>query len=127
MRKFLRLSGSDKRILIRALCELLFVRIALSLGHAKIAERSQGSQPNSVSRDRIAWAVTVASRFIPKATCLTQAIAAKRLLERHGYDCALQLGVLRESAHGLRAHAWIESDGQIIIGQKSAGAFTPLR
>jgi len=128
MRKFLRLSKSDQRLLIAALWELLFVRLALSLGRVQIADGWRQSRPNSEqSRDRIAWAVTTASRIVPRATCLTQAVAAKRLLERHGYDCALQFGVVKESAHELRAHAWLESDGRIILGQKSSGEFTPLR
>lgn len=64
------------------------------------------------------WAMTAASTRLP-ATCLVQALAAGVMLRRRGLVCRLRLGVrTRESESGARleAHAWVECDGRIAIG-----------
>jgi hypothetical protein len=65
---------------------------------------------------RVAWAVTVSSRYIPRATCLTQALSTKILLNRRGQPTALRIGVTRSERGELLAHAWVEIEGQSVIG-----------
>lgn len=66
---------------------------------------------------RIASAVRLASHLIPGATCLTQALAAQCLLRLRGEWPKLCVGV-RRSAQGIfEAHAWLEANGQIILGE----------
>ena len=65
---------------------------------------------------RVVWSVSSASRFVPAATCLPQAIVAKSLLKRHGCPATLRLGVAMDSRQQLVAHAWVEHDGHILIG-----------
>lgn len=62
------------------------------------------------------WAVEAVARRIPRATCLTQAIAAKLLLGCIGDHVQLCLGVARTTDGALRAHAWVERDGKAILG-----------
>ena len=65
------------------------------------------------------WAMTTASARLP-ATCLVQALAAGVMLRRRGLACRLRLGVrTREGESGARleAHAWVECDGRIAIGE----------
>ena len=62
------------------------------------------------------WAVEVVARRIPHATCLTQAIAAKLLLDFLGDHVQLCLGVAHNSGGALRAHAWLERDGLALLG-----------
>lgn len=57
---------------------------------------------------RVASAVASASRYVPRATCLTRALAAEALLLGHGYPVRLCIGVTREGENGLGAHAWVE-------------------
>lgn len=78
----------------------------------------------------IVWSVEVASKFVPKATCLTQALAAKRLLSWNGYSSDLWIGVDSgvdsgvnsgadsgaDSCNTFAAHAWIERGGKVILG-----------
>lgn len=75
---------------------------------------------------RIAWAVTRASRAVPGAACLTQALAAQVLLERHGFPARVQVGVRRSDGAQLLAHAWVESDGRILLGGTDLSGYTPL-
>jgi hypothetical protein len=59
------------------------------------------------------------SRFVPEASCLTQALTAQVLLKREGFDPRLQIGVARDAAGAFKAHAWVECGGQIVVGDFS--------
>lgn len=84
------------------------------------------SNADQASRDRIIWAVVVASRYIPKATCLTKAMVAQVLLEQEGYPACLQIGVAKSDVGKVEAHAWVESQGQVVIGESGLKRYTPL-
>ena len=75
---------------------------------------------------RIVWSVEVTSRYVPRATCLTQAIAAQTLLARRGYRSQLRIGVARDRDGAFIAHAWIEHEGRIVLGEREGQTFTPL-
>jgi hypothetical protein len=83
-----------------------------------------GADPAVV--DRIAWAVTVAGRYVPRATCLIQAVTAYLLLNQAGIPARAQIGVRRDSEDRFLAHAWVESGGRVILGGRDAIGFTPL-
>jgi hypothetical protein len=74
----------------------------------------------------VAWAVRRVSHVVPGATCLTQALAAQLLLSRRGYASRLRIGVARAPGDRLRAHAWLESDGVVVLGGFGVEAYTPL-
>lgn len=74
------------------------------------------SREGSANIEKIVWAVSVASRYVPAATCLTQALAGQILLAQHGEPALLQIGVAKNEAGDLEAHAWVESRGRIVIG-----------
>ena len=86
---------------------------------------SRRRSTKSLSVSQLVWAITAASRWIPKATCLTQALAAQCLLKRNGHPAVLRLGVLKEGDR-LAAHAWLESHGRIVIGGLGAERYVPL-
>lgn len=88
---------------------------------------SRERQPDPRSVERIAWAVATVSRALPFGTsCLTQALVSQVLLERRGQAACLRLGVARNEEGEFHAHAWIESEGKIVVGGKGATAYTPL-
>ena len=98
-------------------------RIAASLGHPP-ARPARRPHP---SADRIAWAITVASRYLPGTrSCLPQALAAELLLRRHGHPATLRLGVARNDGRDFRAHAWVESEGRVVFGATHQPGYTPL-
>jgi transglutaminase superfamily protein len=115
-------------LLVRAGWEVVIARIELTcLPFHRVRSRStRRVRVSEHSPRRIGWAVQVASRFVPRATCLTQAIAAKRLLERNGFECELRLGVARTDDGLIRAHAWIERGEEIVVGGFPAERFTAL-
>lgn len=79
-----------------------------------------------ISPERIARMVAAASRVVPHATCLTQALAAQILLVRRGHDAMLRIGVARDHSGAFTAHAWIEQEGRVIVGERGYREFTPL-
>jgi hypothetical protein len=134
VRRFLRLPGAEQRLLIGALLLVGGVRSALTIlpfgTLRKLLARLMRPPARISSRrhaaERIAWAVTVASRYVPNATCLTQAFAAQFLLVRGGYPAMLRLGVAKGRDGGFQAHAWVECEGRVVIGDLEGEEFTPL-
>jgi hypothetical protein len=76
------------------------------------------------SAEKVAWAVELVSRYVP-ATCLSRALAAQVLLARRGYPVLLHFGAVKEGERFL-AHAWLESEGQVVIGGHIVEPYTPL-
>jgi len=62
-----------------------------------------------------------AQRVVPGATCLPQALAAEALLKRGGLPADLRIGVMKGASGKLLAHAWVESDGRIVVGDLPGG------
>jgi predicted DCC family thiol-disulfide oxidoreductase YuxK len=60
-----------------------------------------------------------------RSTCLVQALAAYRVLERRGCRASLFLGV-KQGAADLEAHAWLALGPRVITGQAVAEQFAPV-
>lgn len=94
---------------------------------AATTRRLHGRTPDPTrTPERITWAVTAVAVRVPRATCLTQALAATLILVRHGHPATLRVGVAKNDDGSLRAHAWLESDGRTILGEPVPGAFIPF-
>jgi Transglutaminase-like superfamily len=127
--KFLRLAAADRRLLLETVMLVWAVRLGLWLLPfrvmrrllAKLASNPTGSQvdvPTIVARG--VWAVTVACRYVPAATCLTQALVTKVMLTRNGHGATVRIGVARTNEGQFKAHAWVETDGKVVIGGPEA-------
>ena len=78
--------------------------------------RSKRARQGAADPDQLASVVLRASRWFPGAGhCLTQALVASILLERRGFDAKIHFGVHSDEPE-LSAHAWVESDGAVVIG-----------
>ena len=135
-RKWAQLSPLERRLLVQAWMVLLIIYFALRVmpfntilaacQRASFAQQSVPERTMSVSALRLAWLMDVASRYsVVTATCLNQALALSWLLSRHDMSATLRIGVSRSMGH-LTAHAWIEQNGQIILGVAQAETHTPL-
>ena len=135
--KFLGLPPAERRLLVRALLLVALVRVGLWLcpygrvrGWVARAGRPRGKARGAQGAERIAWAVSTASRVVPGASCLTQALAASMLLGREGIPHAVRIGILGGRAAGapLRAHAWVQACGRVVLGETAdLGEFRELR
>ena len=68
------------------------------------------------SVERVIWAITTASHYLPSATCLVQALATQLLLKHFGEVTQVHIGVRHDETRQFKAHAWVEHHGQILIG-----------
>jgi hypothetical protein len=81
----------------------------------RLSRRAPGSESRREAHE-ITWAVAAASRVVPRASCLTQAIAGVLLLRWHGYESQLCIGAGRDTAGRFHAHAWLERHGLVLLG-----------
>jgi len=134
--RFARLDGLRRGLFFRAVALLWKHRIRLWVRPFRMPEVADGPSspatpsppgPPHPSPGVIGWAVTAASRFVPRSTCLVRALAAQSLCRRYGYPCRLQLGARRGDAGDLEAHAWLEIGDEVVIGGGEVlGGYTPF-
>jgi Transglutaminase-like superfamily len=135
VRSFASLRPGDRRRFLVAVPVVAVVRTALwvlpfgtirSAIERHVRSRPASSKPSPDVSDRIAWSIGSAARIVPRATCLTQALAGEVLLRRAGYPAEVKIGVAKGPTGKLEAHAWVESDGRIVIGDHDLHRFTTL-
>jgi hypothetical protein len=128
IRRFRDLSQHQRTLLVKALIIVVGVRAGLTLlpfpwfqplltrARAALGTKRDSFRP---SREQLVWAVRVASTCVPHATCLTQALAVQVLFVQYQYPAVVHIGVARVPSGGgtFRAHAWLESNGQTMIGE----------
>jgi hypothetical protein len=114
-------------LLVEAFGAVVLARLGLSfLRYSRIRAKVDAVAPRKtvINEDgtpgRCSKAVSFASRVVPKASCLTQALALRWMLNRRGIASTLRFGVARPDGQKLAAHAWLECDGRIIIGGRQS-------
>ena len=90
--------------------------LGLSAVRARLGLNGENKEAPQSTCDRCTWALTRASRWIPGATCLTQALAGQWLLDRMGFGSVVVIGVRPEDGQRLAAHAWLKSGDRFIVG-----------
>lgn len=126
LRAFARLTPKDRTLLLQALTCLASCKVRLHLqSFAKLQGWATEIGRGAVPIDRLYWAVKVALRLTPGATCLCQALALQRLLARHGHTSELRIGV-KKSNNGFSAHAWLVYDGRVLIGGSQSDQYKEL-
>jgi hypothetical protein len=92
-----------------------------------ITEGLNSKAANQVTLSQIIWAVNVITRYMPGgAKCLARALTTQVLMNWCGFKPEFRIGVAK-SETGLDAHAWIEYQGRIAIGNLSdLSRFIPL-
>jgi hypothetical protein len=130
LRKIRSLPPEDRSLLWQTAFLIVTLRIALHLlpfwrVNEYLGRRASRSSIQRVAPSRVVWAVRVAAAHIPGSTCLTQALAAKYQLGRSGCNAQLRVGVTIENGTFL-SHAWLEYEGESILGGEIASRYQPL-
>ena len=135
IRKLWRLSAADRSLLLQTAVWLCATRVGLWLLPLRLVRRLLARAARSprrprgapVTQGRIVWAVSVARRMVPYASCLPQALVTESLLTRDGYPAELRIGVKKTAAGRLVAHAWVESGGRVVLGGlRELSSYAPL-
>lgn len=136
LRKFLRLSALERRLLAKAALLLVAIRVGLSAlpfptmrrllaAAARIPVGLRKAEPSYT--ERVVWSVEAAGRRLPAAsTCLTQALATQLLLARRGQPALVRIGVTRGEGGKFEAHAWVECGDEVVIGGHELERYTSL-
>lgn len=121
---FIKLPTMDKLVAIESLFWVILIRFMVWVFPFKFVQKrvqkianhpSSGSVP-SVSMPRLKAMIVIVSRYVPRATCLVQALAGHILFSRHGYTTSIKIGVLNENGE-FEAHAWLEHDDLVVLGE----------
>ena len=144
LRKFARVGGERRALLIEAAFWLLTARLALLFlpfpriagrlgtfvpaGDPRVLQAKAAASPKQVRlAGEIGWAVTRAARHVPfKAVCLPQAMAAQIMLRRRGVASVMRFGAVRATEKTLEAHAWLDAAGVEVTGYPVAGQFVEI-
>jgi hypothetical protein len=122
--RFLLLPFNEKRLLGRSFALIVLVRLGLWVIPFNVLDRWLNGV--HLVRDKgVDWAIVkrvvrsvrYCSRYVPFASCLTQALVTRVLLRMEGQPSDLKIGVERDRNEKFGAHAWIEVDGRIVIGK----------
>ncbi|WP_425572425.1 lasso peptide biosynthesis B2 protein [Novipirellula caenicola] len=130
--RFFRIPPDRRKLLLQAIFWLVADGVSLRLFPTRTLRASYRRQCRPINRGRVdaksvARAVAIASDYVPYHTCLTRALVVSRLLQHHRLPSRMQIGVARIDGE-FRAHAWVESDGGVVIGRTSdLERFVPLQ
>ena len=124
LRNAFRLSRRGWWLLLRCLVALTAFRLGLTLlsyNRLQTFMPTPGPEADADEAElgRVGWAIPRAARFVPMASCLTQALAAQYLLARRGVASRIRIGVTQEPDGSFLAHAWLLSGGRIVVGGTS--------
>jgi Transglutaminase-like superfamily len=138
--RFIQLAPSERNLFLKAYLLLTFIRLGLLLRSfnrlRNLLERF--SHPRqSLGVDilspqqrviRVQWAVEACSKVMPGSVkCLAKALTMKTLLNQYNCPSKLIIGVDKNGVNQLEAHAWIEYEGHVVMGQlKDLSRFKPL-
>jgi hypothetical protein len=119
--KFFDLSAAEQRRMLHALLLVIAFRLGLwTLPYRFLKRIADHVHPRRIASAnesaQIARNISAMARYVPGASCLTQALTAQVLLQRDGFSPHLVIGVAHGENRQLKAHAWIEMNGRIIIG-----------
>ena len=121
---------------MKAFVLLCAIRVSLSVVPLTVVlqglrrlPRHNGASGDDATIRLVTWVVNIASRKISATnTCLVRAIAAFVFLARRGFHLRMVVGVERTGEGPLRAHAWLDYEGRIILGgaEVDSVGFTPI-
>lgn len=126
LRTFVRLPPAERGLILRTLPLVAAIRVALWVAPLRrvgrmirACERLPFSVPRDLPVARLEWAVRAASRRIPMASCLTQALALQFLLFRGGRSSEIHIGVRKDAEAGFQSYTWVECEGRMLLSTPS--------
>ena len=135
--KFFRLPFPEKLLIIKTFTLLLSMRAGFLFFRYETLKKFLTSSPaknlsvqkkSKLPKEKLVWAVeAVGNFFLFLDNCLIKAMVLEFLLRSQGYTAELCIGVQKGSEKKLEAHAWIESDGVIVMGGQPAFQAGQLR
>ena len=123
--KFILLDNEEKKLLFKIYIFIWIVRLRLwftSYAKTKVWSEKKinayfATFQEKVFKEQILLQfINTASRLIPKASCLTKALAGHTILKFFNCQNDLYIGVKINSNSDFEAHAWLQKDQTILLG-----------
>ena len=124
--RFLKLPRSDQKLFLQAYILMMLVRLGLLLlPFQKLQDlilktnelRFLGEANHDVGAKDIALSVIRSAKLSPGGVkCLAKALTASMLMKTYGLPYKTNIGVAKGEKNNLEAHAWVESEGKIVVG-----------
>ena len=112
-------------MLIKVSTLLAMTRLGLSVLPYRTVQRLLDGIPQrrlhvadeAVYKRQLLWAVRTAGwRLLGDRPCLPQALVVRRLFRQIGKPPELRIGVAKGEGGRLIAHAWVECEGEVVVG-----------
>jgi hypothetical protein len=121
---FFRLNWAAKQLFLYTFLLLIGIRLGLRfLNFAQLQRLTDrlGSMyhpnPSQYTLTGIVWAVNLSTKFMPGgAKCLARALTTQILMQQQSYIGEICIGVAKGDRGNLEAHAWVEVQGNVVIG-----------
>lgn len=122
---FIKLPPRDKLVAIEALFWVIVIRLMVWIFPFKFVQKSvqkianyflSSDNVHIVSISSLRVIIVVVSRYVPRATCLVQAMAGYILFSKYGYTTSIKIGVLDQNGE-FEAHAWLENGNSVVLGE----------
>lgn len=134
MRRFLRRSPGDQCLIAMGAGAAAVVQLLLRVAPYRDVDRALAGvgavlatiRPlRTVAPERVIWAIDALGRTMG-ISCLPQALIGRVLFAAHGWTCEIRFGVKRPQEAALEAHAWLERNGDTLIGGAPLPLYEPL-
>jgi hypothetical protein len=123
LRYFWKLRWCERSLLLYTFVLLTMVRLGLRfLSFEQLQRVANGLQRRSLTQpfyslEGLVWAINICTKYMPGgAKCLARALTVQHLLRWQGYPFELVIGVAKGDRNQLEAHAWVTSEGRIVVG-----------
>ncbi|MCP4100765.1 MAG: lasso peptide biosynthesis B2 protein [Lentisphaerae bacterium] len=135
IRKFLKLSISNKRVLLEAVCFLFLAKILIVLLPYRFLKKFFGNYKLKCTEsnfkrfevENISYLIQKVSNKLPiKFNCLNKAIAAKSMLKIRRINSTLYVGLSKNNKNKLIAHAWLMVNDIPVTGGKNNDEFSEV-
>ncbi|MGI6483986.1 MAG: lasso peptide biosynthesis B2 protein [Methanobacterium sp.] len=121
--RFIKLPSREKKLALETLFWVLTIRIMVWIFPFQYVQKKVqkiakhlASDQKKISIQKIRSMIVTISKYVPRATCLVQALVGYILYTKHGYNTKIKIGVLTENGV-FEAHAWLEYQGYVVLGQ----------
>ena len=132
-KKFAKLTPIDKRLYFEALFTSIWVKLmvtflplrwyATKLGVQHAVTLEKYNEMSSPVIFKISQAIVRCQKSIPWPTrCFVNAITAKTMLKKRGFESTLYLGVCKDNQK-MTAHAWLQCGTTFVTGKRGMGKF----
>jgi len=126
IRRYKNSTAHERGLIMRTLLWLWFFRLRdLTLPYwltrkwisEEVAEKPAQGLANDALIVEVTSTIRKCKRYVPGATCLTKALAARAILRHYGQTACIRIGVAKADTL-IDAHAWVEVDGRIVFGRQ---------